>query len=74
MEIQISNFKLGGSNPLLIIAGPCVIENEDIVFSTAGRLKDICAELVLPLMFKSSYDKANRTSVSSFRGPGLEKG
>jgi len=73
-EIQISNKKLGGLNPLFIIAGPCVIESEDIVLSTAGRLRDICAELGLPLMFKSSYDKANRTSVSSFRGPGLEKG
>lgn len=73
-EIQISGNKLGGPNPLFVLAGPCVIESEDIVFATAGRLKDICSELGLPLIFKSSYDKANRTSVSSFRGPGLEKG
>jgi 2-dehydro-3-deoxyphosphooctonate aldolase (KDO 8-P synthase) len=73
-EIQISGNKLGGPNPLFVLAGPCVIESEDIVFETARRLKDICSELGLPLIFKSSYDKANRTSVSSFRGPGLEKG
>ena len=73
-EIQIAHTKLGGNNPLFIIAGPCVIESEDIVFSAAKRLKEICSSIGLPLLFKSSYDKANRTSVSSFRGPGLEKG
>ena len=73
-EIAISGRKLGNRNPLFIIAGPCVIESEDIVFHTAERLKDICDRTGLPLMFKSSYDKANRTSLSSFRGPGLEKG
>ena len=57
-----------------IIAGPCVIENEEIVMKTAGELKKICAELNLILIFKASFDKANRTSVDSFRGPGLEKG
>lgn len=73
-EIPIGDTRLGGNNPLFIIAGPCVIENEDIVFYTAERLKEICRELGLPLLFKSSYDKANRTSLSSFRGPGIEKG
>ncbi|MEW6001051.1 MAG: 3-deoxy-8-phosphooctulonate synthase [Nitrospirota bacterium] len=73
-EISIANTKLGGNNPLLIIAGPCVIESEDIVFFTAKRLKEICKGLGLPILFKSSYDKANRTSLSSFRGPGIEKG
>ncbi len=73
-EITIGDTRLGGNNPLFIIAGPCVIENEDIVFYTAERLKEICHELGLPLLFKSSYDKANRTSLSSFRGPGIEKG
>ena len=73
-EITIAGIKLGGNNPLFIVAGPCVIENEDIVFSTAERLKEICKEIALPLLFKSSYDKANRTSLSSFRGPGIEKG
>ena len=73
-EIDIGAGKLGGKNPLFIIAGPCVIESEDIVFNTAERLKKICSKTGLPLLFKSSYDKANRTSLSSYRGPGLEKG
>jgi 2-dehydro-3-deoxyphosphooctonate aldolase (KDO 8-P synthase) len=73
-EIQIAGTTLGGDNPLFIIAGPCVIETEDIVFHTAEKLKSICNDVGLPLLFKSSYDKANRTSISSFRGPGLEKG
>ncbi|HDH00526.1 MAG TPA: 3-deoxy-8-phosphooctulonate synthase [Nitrospirae bacterium] len=62
------------SEKLLIIAGPCVIENEEIVFETAGALKEICNSLGLPLIFKSSYDKANRSSIRSYRGPGIEKG
>lgn len=73
-EIQIGSLKFGGNNPLLVIAGPCVIENEDIVFYTAKRLKEICASIGVQLIFKSSYDKANRTSISSFRGPGIDKG
>jgi len=73
-EINISGTKLGGDNPLFIIAGPCVIESEDIVLNTAGRLKEVCSRIGFPLLFKSSYDKANRTSLSSFRGPGIEKG
>jgi 2-dehydro-3-deoxyphosphooctonate aldolase (KDO 8-P synthase) len=64
----------GGSSPLLIIAGPCVIESEDITREAASRLKEICGRLGLGFVFKSSYDKANRTSISSFRGPGMEKG
>jgi len=58
----------------LIIAGPCVIENENSTFRTAEKLRDICSSVGLPFVFKSSFDKANRTSVTSFRGPGLEKG
>jgi len=73
-EITIGNRKLGGNNPLFIIAGPCVIESEDVVFYTAEKLKEICRQVELPLVFKSSYDKANRTSLSSFRGPGIERG
>ena len=73
-EIHIANIKLGGENPLCIGAGPCVIESEDVVFSTAQKLKEFCERTRLPFIFKSSYDKANRTSLSSFRGPGLEKG
>ncbi len=59
---------------LLVIAGPCVMESEEIVLETARRLKEICRRLALPFVFKSSYDKANRTSIRSFRGPGIEKG
>ncbi|MDA8432654.1 MAG: 3-deoxy-8-phosphooctulonate synthase, partial [Nitrospiraceae bacterium] len=55
-------------------AGPCVIESEEITFHTARELKEICAGLGLPLVFKSSFDKANRSSLSSFRGPGLDRG
>ena len=73
-EINIAGTKLGGGNPLFIVAGPCVIESEEVIFYTAERLKKICERIGLPLLFKSSYDKANRTSFSSFRGPGLEKG
>lgn len=73
-EIKIADTKLGSNNPLYIIAGPCVIENVDVVFHTAEKLKEICNKIGLPLLFKSSYDKGNRTSLSSFRGPGLEKG
>lgn len=61
-------------NNKFIIAGPCVIEDEQMVIQTAGELKKICAELNLTLIFKASFDKANRTSVDSFRGPGLTKG
>ncbi|GBD98218.1 2-dehydro-3-deoxyphosphooctonate aldolase [bacterium BMS3Abin07] len=59
---------------LLIIAGPCVIESEEIVFETAERLRTIFGNLNLPFIFKSSYDKSNRTSINSYRGPGIEKG
>lgn len=58
----------------MVIAGPCALESEDVAMETARSLKDICSRLGLPFVFKSSYDKANRTSASSFRGPGLEKG
>ena len=57
-----------------LIAGPCVIENENLVYEVAGSLKNICNKLVIRFIFKSSFDKANRTSVNSFRGPGLYKG
>jgi len=73
-EINIGNARLGGNNPLFIIAGPCVIESQDVVFYTAEKLKEICRRVGLSFIFKSSYDKSNRTSLSSFRGPGMEKG
>jgi 2-dehydro-3-deoxyphosphooctonate aldolase (KDO 8-P synthase) len=59
---------------LLIIAGPCVIETEDILFETAAGLREICDRLSLPFIFKASYDKANRTSINSYRGPGIHEG
>lgn len=74
METIIKKFISGGHNPLLIIAGPCVIESEEITLHTAEKLKEICVSLDLPFIFKCSFDKANRTSMSSYRGPGIEKG
>ena len=71
---MIGNFAVGGNHPPLIIAGPCVIESEEIIFNTARRLREICSSLGLPLIFKSSFDKANRTSVTSYRGPGMKEG
>jgi 2-dehydro-3-deoxyphosphooctonate aldolase (KDO 8-P synthase) len=72
-KIQISDFFIGGGD-LVIIAGPCVIESEAATLEVARALKDYAAQLSLPLIFKASYDKANRTSVTSYRGPGLEQG
>ena len=73
--VTIGNLTLGGRYaPLFVIAGPCVIENEKMVLQTAQALADICSDLDLPLIFKASYDKANRTARDSFRGPGLKRG
>ena len=72
--IPLGNWKLGGNNPFFLIAGPCVIESEAHCMDMAGRLKKITSDLNIPFIFKASYDKANRTSIHSFRGPGLEKG
>ncbi|TAN40568.1 MAG: 3-deoxy-8-phosphooctulonate synthase [Nitrospirae bacterium] len=74
MDRTINNVVLGDNHPPLVIAGPCVIENADITHYTAGRLKEICGSLGLPFVFKSSFDKANRSSLNNFRGPGMEKG
>lgn len=73
-KIAVADITIGGNSPLCIIAGPCAIENEDIVFQTAEKLQAICGNTGLSLLFKSSYDKANRTSIASFRGPGLDRG
>jgi len=73
-KINIAGAVVGGDTPPLIIAGPCVIESEEIAFDTARRLKEICSAVGLHLIFKSSYDKANRTSLESFRGPRIERG
>ena len=73
-EISMGNVKIGGNNPLVLIAGPCVIESEKSAIKHAGILKEIAAAVGIPLIYKSSYDKANRTSITSYRGPGLRKG
>ena len=73
-EVQIGNITIGGRNPLAFIAGPCVIESEEITLRIAAKLKEYSEKYNIPFIFKSSYDKANRTSVSSYRGPGIEAG
>lgn len=72
--VKLKDIVWGNKESLPVIAGPCVIENRDLVFKTAEKLKKICSELKLPFIFKSSYDKANRTSVNSFRGYGIDEG
>ncbi|MHB9156379.1 MAG: 3-deoxy-8-phosphooctulonate synthase, partial [Endomicrobiales bacterium] len=69
-----SGVAFANSSRLVLIAGPCVIESERMALETAARLKDIAGQLEIPLVFKASYDKANRSSLGSYRGPGLEKG
>lgn len=72
--ISIGKIKIGGNNPLVVIAGPCVIESEKLCLDTARRLKELTDTLGVPYIFKSSYDKANRMSAQSFRGPGIAAG
>jgi len=72
--VKIDHIEIGGNNPIVLIAGPCVIESEDQVRKTVKGLKEITKEINIPFIFKSSYDKANRTSIKSYRGPGLKKG
>ena len=72
--IEIEGLQLGGGSDLLLIAGPCVIESEEVAFSTAERLKSISEELKIPIIYKSSFLKDNRSSSKSYQGPGLEKG
>lgn len=73
-EIAVGKVHIGGQNPLVLIAGPCVIETEEGCFDTAMALRDVAQEHGMPFIFKTSYDKANRSSVDSYRGPGLERG
>jgi len=73
-SIPLCGFRAGLSEPLFLIAGPCVIESETLALDTAGALKEIAERLQLPFIYKSSFDKANRSSGSSFRGLGLSKG
>ena len=72
--MKLCNFEVGLNRPLFLIAGPCVIESEQLQMDTAGTLKEICAALGVPFIFKSSFDKANRSAGNSFRGPGMERG
>ena len=72
--MQLCDFDVGLDRPLFLIAGPCVIESEQLALDTAGQLQEICHQLDIPFIYKSSFDKANRSSSKSFRGPGLEQG
>jgi 2-dehydro-3-deoxyphosphooctonate aldolase (KDO 8-P synthase) len=72
--MKLCGFEIGLNRPFFLIAGPCVVESEQLQMDVAGQLKDITASLGIPFIFKSSYDKANRSSGASFRGPGMDKG
>ena len=72
--MKLCGFEVGLDKPFFLMAGPCVIESEEMVLDIASEMKAICADLGIPYIFKASYDKANRTSGASFRGPGIEKG
>jgi len=72
--MKLTGFEVGAGRPFFLIAGPCVVESEQLQMDTAGTLKEITASLGIPFIFKSSFDKANRSSGTSFRGPGRDKG
>ncbi|MFL6694067.1 MAG: 3-deoxy-8-phosphooctulonate synthase, partial [Ramlibacter sp.] len=72
--MKLCGFDIGLDRPFFLIAGPCVVESEQLQMDTAGALKEITSALGIPFIFKSSYDKANRSSGTSFRGPGMERG
>jgi 2-dehydro-3-deoxyphosphooctonate aldolase (KDO 8-P synthase) len=72
--MQLLNFNVGADQPFFLIAGPCVIESEGMAIDTAGYLRDLTDRLDIPFIYKSSFDKANRSSVQSFRGPGIDEG
>ena len=74
MSIQFRGFPIGLEHPFFLIAGPCVIESEQMALDTAGALKEICNQVGIPFIYKSSFDKANRSSGKSFRGLGLDEG
>jgi 2-dehydro-3-deoxyphosphooctonate aldolase (KDO 8-P synthase) len=73
-QVQVGSVRIGSGLPLALISGPCVIENEKAAMETAIFLKNLAEKLDVPFIFKSSYDKANRTSINSFRGPGIKEG
>ncbi len=72
--MKLASFEVGPDRPFFLIAGPCVIESDGLVLDVAGRLKELTAALCIPFIFKASFDKANRSSRASFRGPGVEGG
>lgn len=72
--MRLLNFEVGPDKPFFLIAGPCVVESEGLILDTAGKLQELTARLKIPFIFKSSFDKANRSSRSSFRGPGMAEG
>ena len=72
--MELCGFKAGLDQPLFLIAGPCVVESRNLALDTAAELQEMCASLGLPFIYKSSFDKANRTSINSFRGLGMDKG
>ncbi len=72
--MKLCGFDIGLDRPFFLIAGPCVIESEQLQMDTAGTLKDITSALGIPFIFKSSFDKANRSSGTTYRGPGRDKG
>lgn len=72
--MKLCGFEIGLDRPFFLIAGPCVVESRQMALDTAGELKHICAALEIPFIYKSSYDKANRSSIKSFRGLGMDKG
>jgi 2-dehydro-3-deoxyphosphooctonate aldolase (KDO 8-P synthase) len=72
--MRLCDFEAGADRPLFLIAGPCVLESEGLAIDTAGKLRETTRKLGMPFIFKSSYDKANRSSHQSFRGPGVEQG
>ena len=72
--MKLDRYEVGNEQPFFLIAGTCVIESEGLAIDTAGTLKSLCEELEIPLVYKSSFDKANRSSAASFRGPGMEEG
>ena len=73
-EVRVGEIRIGSGNPLVLIAGPCVLEGEAIAMEIAGQLKELCRSLKIPLIFKASYEKDNRGSEKSYKGPGLKEG
>ena len=72
--VKVANYEVGQGHPMLLMAGPCVLEGYERSLMIGKRAKEICEELGMPYVFKASFDKANRSSINSFRGPGIEEG